>query len=241
MEGLIPAMRVFSRNHVALMIAVVYTAVIVGWIGITFIMQVVLYPVEVQDGSVFELLSYYVDHRGYIGLDHGTKGIVFLISSYVPLHFIYIHRQTEAFIGAIFGTLSMLILSLAFLVQAFTAEFLIGMLENTETTSLAVFLYKGIFLEGALTDSVYIIVNLLLACWILFHSRILNRAGHHRLYIYGITVSLIHLLASLFLFSQIIHPNEVGDWLSESATFFFIVWFLWYGFRIDQMKRQLNK
>src|SRR5699024_10753508 len=85
----IPAMRVFSRNHVALMIAVVYTAVIVGWIGITFIMQVVLYPVEVQDGSVFELLSYYVDHRGYIGLDHGTKGIVFLISSYVPLHFIY--------------------------------------------------------------------------------------------------------------------------------------------------------
>src|SRR5699024_11729514 len=119
----------------------------------------------VQDGSVFELLSYYVDHRGYIGLDHGTKGIVFLISSYVPLHFIYIHRQTEAFIGAIFVTLSMLILSLAFLVQAFTAEFLICMLENTETTSLAVFFYKQIFLEGALTSSDYMIVNLRLACW----------------------------------------------------------------------------
>src|SRR5699024_2271009 len=127
------------------------------------------------------------------------KGIVFLISSYVPLHFIYIHRQTEAFIGAIFGTLSMLILSLAFLVQAFTAEFLIGMLENTETTSLAVFLYKGIFLEGALTDSVYIIVRLLFVCWLLFHSRILHRAGHHRLYLYGITVRLIPLLASVFL------------------------------------------
>src|SRR5699024_8703924 len=121
MEGLIPAMRVFSRNHVALMIAVVYTAGIVGWIGITFLMQVVLYPVEVSDGSVFELLSYYVDHSAYIVLDHGTKSIVLLISSFDPLHFIYIHRQTEAFIGAIFGTLSMLILSLAFLVQAFTA------------------------------------------------------------------------------------------------------------------------
>src|SRR5699024_11592105 len=70
--------------------------------------------------------------------------------SSVLLHFLYIHRQTDAFIGAILGALGMLILSLAFLVQAFSAEFLISMLENTETTSLAVFLYKGIFLEGAL-------------------------------------------------------------------------------------------
>lgn len=241
MEGLIPAMRDFFRNHVALMIAVVYAAIIVGWIGITFIMQVVLYPVEVQDGSVLEILSYYLDHRGYIGLDHGTKGIVFLISSYVPLHFLYLYRQTDAVIGAILGTLSMLILSLSFLVQAFTAEFLISMLEEPDTTSLAVFLYKGIFLEGALTDSVYIIANLLLACWILFHSRVFNRAGFHRFYVYGIIVSCIHLLASTFLFFQIFQPNELGDWLSESATFFFIVWFLWYGFRIDQMKRQLNK
>ena len=51
----------------------------------------------------------------------------------------------RALTGALFGALSLIILSLSFLMQAFTAEFLIGMVENPETASLAVFLYKGIF------------------------------------------------------------------------------------------------
>ena len=86
----------FFRNHIALIISIAYAAVIAGWIGVTFLMQVVLYPVEVQDGSVLESLTYYVDHRGYIGLDHGTKGIIFLVSSYVPLHFLYLSRHPRA-------------------------------------------------------------------------------------------------------------------------------------------------
>src|SRR5699024_6153873 len=131
--------------HIALIISIAYATVIAGWIGVTFLMQVVLYPVEVQDGSVLESLIYYVDHRGYIGLDHGTRGIIFLVSSYVPLHFLYLSRHPRALTGALFGALSLIILSLSFLMQAFTAEFLIGMVENPETASLAIFLYKGIF------------------------------------------------------------------------------------------------
>lgn len=234
-------MKHFFRNHIATTISIAYAAVIVGWIGVTFLMQVVLYPVEGQNSSVLESLAYYVDHRGYIGLDHGTKGIIFLVSSYVPLHFLYLCRQPRALIGALFGALSLIILSLSFLVQAFTAEFLIGMVEDPETASLAVFLYKGIFLQGALTDSVYIIANTLLACWVFLHSRLLKQAGYNRFYLYGLVVSVSHLLASGFLFIQIVLPNDWGDWISEAATFLFIAWFLWYALRMDKIKRQINE
>lgn len=53
--------------------------------------------------------------------------------------------SARALTGALFGALNLIILSLSFLMQAFTAEFLINMLEDPETASLAVFLYKGIF------------------------------------------------------------------------------------------------
>lgn len=227
-------MKYSLNNNIAKYIAILYAVVIVGWIIITAIMQFFLYPVDTNYNSIGEALDYYQDHRGYIGLDHGTKGIVFLISSLVPLLFLKVRRDSSTIIGSFFGSISFIILSLSFLFQAFTAEFVIGMLNNTETRSMAEFVYNWMFLEGGITYSTYLVANIFVGAWVLIHSFELKKLGHTRFIYYGAVVGIIHIISSFLLMLKLIIPNEIGSTLSDIANFLFIVWFIIYGIKLDQ-------
>lgn len=231
----------YPLNHTAKYIAVLYAAVIVGWLVITAIMQFVLYPVDSDVTSIGEALDYYQDHRGYIGLDHGTKGLVFLVSSLVPLLFLRFNRNFKAILGSFLGAIGLIILSISFLIQAFTAEFVIGMLNSSETRSMAEFVYNGVFLQGGITYSTYLISNILMGAWVMTHSFELKKPGHNRFFYYGMVVGIIHMISSFFLMLQLIIPNDIGSTLSDIATFFFIVWFIIYGIKLDQRVKGFSK
>ena len=224
----------YLNYNITKYIAILYALVIIGWIVITAVMQFYLYPVESNYETVAEGLDYYQDHRGYMGLDHGTKGVVFLISSLAPLLFLKFSQSFKAKIGAFFGSISFLILSTSFFVQAFTAEYIISLLNNTGARTTGELIYIWIFLEGGITHSTYLIANILIGVWVILHSYELKKLGYNRLYPYGIIVAMMHILASVFFISQFIVPNDIGSQLTDIATFLFIVWFIIYGFVLDQ-------
>src|SRR5699024_6054961 len=80
----------------------------------------------------------------------------------------------------------------------------------------------------------YLIANMFVGAWVLIHSFAFKKLGHTRLFYYGMVVGILHIISSLFLMVKLIIPNEVGSTLSDIATFFFIVWFIIYGIKLDQ-------
>lgn len=208
--------------------------VIIGWLVITAVMQFYLYPVDSNYRTVAEGLDYYQSHQGYMGLDHGTKGAVFLISSLAPLLFLKLRQSFTARIGAFLGSISFLILSISFVIQAFTAEFVISILNNPDNRAIGELIYKWLFLEGGITNSTYLVANILMGAWVFLHSYELKGLGYKRLFLYGILVAMVHAVSSVFLILDVIYPNGAGEMLSDIATFLFIVWFMIYGFALDK-------
>lgn len=215
----------------------IYILTITVWIVITFVYQKILYPAERME-SFYDGLTYYSVHKGYIGWDHGSKSIVFFLSSLIPIAtYDALKREQTSVVhlaGMIFGVISFWTLSLSFILQAFTMEYAIGLFQSAEdplTQHFAVNLARWSGDGGGFSLSLYTISYMSLALWIAFLLKGDHSVSTLMKFLSVITV-VAHIAVPIAVFIAFITTNKNYNDLNGIADILFIIWLFFHSRRL---------
>lgn len=198
---------------------------VIGWIGVLHVITLMVWmiinsvfsiynPVSlVNTESIAEAgIAYYSEFRGFLGLDHGSKSLVMLLSISLPIGlFVYLkefkNNSLSNLIALIAGCLGFAFYSLSLMLQAATVEYAFKLYQSVEdeyTRKFATLLYEWSMLEGGLSVSIYILANVLLAVWAILHSISLYKYNFMRKlglfgYLTGGLLIIGHLISWYFL------------------------------------------
>lgn len=229
-------------HRLASALGYIYILTIAVWIVITFVYQKILYPAERME-SFYDGLTYYSVHKGYIGWDHGSKSIVFFLSSLIPIatYDAFKREQTSVvhLAGMIFGVISFWTLSLSFILQAFTMEYAIGLFQSAGDPlahHFAVYLARWSTEGGGFSLSLYTISNTSLALWIACLLKGDRSVSTPTKFLSVITVIAL-IAASIAVFIAFITTKKNYNDLNELANFLFIIWLFFHSNRLWRGKR----
>lgn len=217
-------------------IGVFHVFIIVAWVIVNVIFNL-QYPATIQlDQTIAEAgISYYSNFPGYLGLDHGSKGLVMLLSIALPIGLFIFLRKLSNFhlknlIALIAGSLGFAFYGLSLIIQAATVEYAFKLFSSTKdiyTKSFATLLYDWSMLEGGLSVSIYIVANLLLAIWIIIHSIGLWRLiDLKKLGIYGVIIGSLQIIGYLISWFFLMRGEQNMHNFNEAVGLLMLIWIL---------------
>lgn len=225
-----------------------YLLRVIGWFGILHVVIIVVWmviniifgmlnPVTISEGdSIAEIgVSYYSNFPGYLGLDHGSKALVMLISILLPIGlFMYLRKKKDFMllnlIALIAGCLGFAFYGLSLMLQATAAEYAFHLYNSSNDVlarSFSTFLYDWSMLEGGLSVSIYIIANLFLATWVIIHSRglyILDSSK--KLCVFGYFVGILQITGFLISWFFLMQASQNMHDFNEAVGLLFMLWIL---------------
>ncbi|WP_332692995.1 hypothetical protein [Halalkalibacter lacteus] len=114
---------------------------VIGWIGILHVTIIIVWmiinivfsisnPVHYIEGETLAEtgIAYYSEFPGYLGMDHGSKALIMLLSITLPIGLFIRLKKTKNFsltntIGLISGCLGFALYGLSLMLQATTVEY----------------------------------------------------------------------------------------------------------------------
>lgn len=178
-------------------------------------------------------VSYYSQFPGYLGFDHGSKALIMLLSIALPIGIFLSLRRNRKFmllnlIALITGCLGFAFYGLSLMLQATAVEYAFNLYSSSDdmfAQSFAVFLYDWSMLEGGLSVSIYIIANLLLAVWLIIHSRglyIVN--SFKRFSVFGYIVGSLQIIGFLIAWYFLMQAEQNMHDFNEGIGLLFMIW-----------------
>lgn len=215
-------------------IGLVHIIVLVGWMMVNVIFSMIN-PATIGEGqSLAEAgMAYYRQFPGYLGFDHGSKGLVMLLSIGLPIGlFVYLKEQQYFIlgnlIGLVAGCLGFLLYALSLMLQAATVEYAFSLYNSTTDASAQAFahlLYDWSMLEGGLSVSMYILANICLAVWVMIHSRGVSIVHAKKGFmIFGYVVGLLHMIGYLVSWIFLMQGKQTVHDVNEVIGLLFMIW-----------------
>lgn len=220
----------------------------IGWFGIAHVIVIViwmivnlvfglLHPVTIEKGDSLAKIGieYYSDFQGYLGFDHGSKGLVMIISILLPIGlFTYLKKDRESFlpqlIGLIAGCMGFLLYGLSLILQATAVEYAFSLYNSTNdlnAQSFAIYLYEWSMLEGGLSVSIYIIANILLGIWVITHSKVLyHRYALKKFGVFGYVVGGLLITGYIISWFYLMQAKQNMHDFNEVIGMLFTIWIL---------------
>lgn len=221
---------------------------IIGWVGILHVMVLVVWmgvnivfglvnPVTINESdSLAEAgVAYYSNFPGYVGFDHGSKALVMFLSILLPVGlFMYVRKWQGVtlpnLIAFVTGCIGFALYGLSLMLQATAAEYAFHLYKTSNDAfaqSFATFLYDWSMLEGGLSVSIYIIANLLLATWVIIHSRSLYVMGVFRtLSVFGYVVGMLQIIGYVLSWFFLMKAKQSMHDINEAIGLLFMLWIL---------------
>lgn len=219
---------------------------ILGWIGYFYIFLIIAWilfniiyakmaPLDIQDGGNMakQGISYYSEHRGLIGYDHGSKALSMLLIISFPIFLYERFKRSREFsylnmMALIAGTLSFFINAVSLMLQAATVEYafkIYGLSDDSSVQSFATSLYDWAMLQGGLSVSLYIVANLLLSVWVMIHSYALKTFnGYHKIGMLGMFFGVIQIAETLASWAFLMAGKQNLHTVDEIVNFIFLIW-----------------
>lgn len=232
-------------------IGILHAGVLVIWMAVNILFS--LYnPVtfSTNDSMAETGIAFYSNYPGYLGFDHGSKALVMLASIVLPIGIYMYLKKTNDFqlqnsIAVITGCLGFAFYGLSLMLQAVTVEYAFNLYRTNgdiAVQSFAVLLYEWSMLEGGLSVSIYIIANLLIACWVMMHSLGLLRIKKFiKLSIFGMIVGLLLTSGYLLSWFFLMQANQNMHEFNEATGLLFVIWILLISIRMVQGKISLKE
>ncbi len=227
-------------------VAIFYFLTIVGWVVFNILYSnfrpYIPVPFKSNFGpegaSVAQGLLYDTHHFAVIGFDHGTKGLMFLISMIIPIAlFSMLHKKNYQLganlVALVSGTLSFFIMSVSFILQATLAEYSIHLFKVSHglfQRDFAIYLFDWAIQQGGFSDSLYTIGNILLSVWLLIHSFAIRKIFDKRAIFYiGVAWAILTLITQATVFWYLIQGIDTVSFLAQAVVMIGPVWMLLVG------------
>lgn len=113
---------------------IILMLIMLFWIFMSFIFQKLLFPPSKNNLTTYEALKYYTHLKGYYGLDHISKGIAYIACVLIPFNFFFRFNDIKKdnnynnIISTLFLLLYFLVNGISLIIQGFTAEFTISLI-----------------------------------------------------------------------------------------------------------------
>ncbi|GIO25200.1 hypothetical protein [Oceanobacillus sp. J11TS1] len=224
---------------------------IIGWIGILHVTFIVVWiiiniifsishPVDLmEERTSAEIgIAFYSEFPGYLGLDHGSKALIMLLSIALPVGLFVCIKPLKNFqlpniIALVSGCLGFALYSLSLMLQAVTAEYVFQLYNANEdmyARQFATLLYEWSMLEGGLSVSMYILSNILLAVWVLIHSAgLFKLANMKKIRLIGYAAGGLLIVSYLVSWFFLMQGKQNMHDINEFVGLFFILWILMIG------------
>lgn len=219
----------YAKNMI---IALVF--IMVFWILMNFIFQGFLFPPSKNNLTTYEVLKYYTHIKGYYGLDHISKGIMYVSCAIIPLSLFYRFNKIKPnydyknITGTLFLLLFFLINGISLIIQGVTAEFAISIINNSNTNNshtFAINLFRWMLQNGGISFSTYIMCNFCFIIWLFFTHSILKEVKKSTEWTLRIVSYIKSALVLFFLFSVflVIYQNQLAQTLFALIDFINLV------------------
>lgn len=211
-----------------------------------------LNPVAITDKATMAQtgIAYYSRFPGLLGLDHGSKALVMLLSVLLPIG-LYVHfKELKEFrlkntIALVAGCSGFILYGLSLMLQAVTVEYAFNLYRTTEDTvthSFAVLLYEWAMLEGGLSVSMYILANLCLSCWIIIHSLgLFSFNSFKKLGIFGCIVGAIQAFGYFVAWFFLMQAKQNMHNFNEVIGLLFTIWIAIISFQMIRGKISIKR
>lgn len=143
-------------------IGIFHVIIIVAWMVINIVFSI-LNPVTIIEGnSIAETgVLYYSNFPGYLGLDHGSKALVMLISILLLIGlFMYLNKNKDFkllnLIALIVGCIGFSFYGLSLMLQATAAEYAFNLYSSNADVFPSLFLY--VYMSGQYLKAVFLSV-----------------------------------------------------------------------------------
>ncbi len=219
---------------------------VIGWIGVLHITVIAVWmiinivfslsnPINMnEDNPLAENgIAYYSAFPGYLGMDHGSKSLIMILSIAIPVGLFICFKNIEYFrlrntIALISGCFGFALYGLSLMLQAVTVEYAFNLFNSSEdmySRQFATLLYDWSMLQGGLSVSIYIIANLLLAAWIILHSIGLSKFLHKkRVSVFGYFTGGLMIAGYLIAWFFLMQGEQSMHNLNEIVGVLFMLW-----------------
>ena len=220
----------------------IHVSILIIWMVIHLIFNQ-LNPVAITDKATMAQtgIAYYSRFPGLLGLDHGSKALVMLLSVLLPIG-LYVHfKELKEFrlkntIALVAGCSGFILYGLSLMLQAVTVEYAFNLYrtsEDTVTHSFAVLLYEWAMLEGGLSVSLYILANLCLSCWVMIHSiGFYTFDSLKKIGIFGCIVGATQLFGYLVAWFFLMQAKQNMHDFNEAIGLLFTIWIAMISFQM---------
>lgn len=217
-------------------IGVLHVVILVAWMIINIIFGF-LNPVTIsKSDSIAEIgIAYYSNFPGYLGLDHGSKALVMLLSVLLPIGlFMHLKKKKDFMllnlIALVTGCLGFAFYGLSLMLQATAVEYAFNLYNTSDDAfshAFSMFLYDWTMLKGGLSVSIYIIANLFLATWVIIHSYGIHiRNPAKKLCVFGYLVGTFQVIGFLTAWFFLMQANQNMHDVNEAVGLLFMIWIL---------------
>lgn len=233
-------------------IGMAHVGVIIGWLIVSAIFFAIFPLDEFVDTTLSDAeigIAYWAEHRGLLGLDHGSKSLVLLLCPIIPVVLFHILKKIKAYqlynvIALVAGILSFFILSVSLMLQATAVEYAFKLYEQTENAHsqhFAVHLYEWVMLEGGLSVSIYIIANLLLSVWVSIHSYgLMTFYGYNKLAILGFAYASLQVTTVFFTWYFLMRGLQIMHQVNNVIEILFHIWMFALSLQLIRQKFTLK-
>ncbi|WP_100372279.1 hypothetical protein [Bacillus sp. FJAT-45037] len=238
---------------------------LVGWFGLFHVFFIVMWmviniifsiqnPLELNEGEQPSVIAieYWSQFPGYLGMDHGSKALLFLLSIMIPIGLYAFIKKVDKqdalqnLVAMICGVLGFVIYSISFMLQATAVEYAINTYSATTDESRqqsATMIMEWTMLEGGFSTSLYILSNFLLAVWLILHAKGLTHLGMSRRFVlFSYVVGALNIIGYSMSWFYLMRGQQVMHDVTEAVGLLFLVWLVWVSVSLirNGMRRKLN-
>lgn len=215
----------YAKNTV-----IVLLSVTLFWMIMNFVFQGFFFPTPKTDLSTCEILKYYTHIKGYYGLDHISKGILFVSCAIVPLTLFYWFKNFKTnydhknIVSTVSLLLFFLINGISLIIQGVTVEFAISVINTSnknDNHTFAINLFRWLIQNGGISFSTYIVCNFCFIIWVIFTNSMLKEEKRLAKWMLKSISCIKIVLVPLFIFSifLVIYQNQLAQTLFTLIDF----------------------
>ncbi|WP_143120384.1 hypothetical protein [Staphylococcus delphini] len=155
--------------------------------------------------------------KGYFGLDHVSKGMIYIVGLLIPLNVYFKLKNDNDNIGntvaLLFGVIYFFVNGTSLIIQGITAEFTIHLIDKENVLGsheFAVNLFNWVLHYGGISFSTYIVVNICLTIWVMMIGKLVQSKSTVFPLFYNIIKYVLTLLVLISVVMSIMQIESVS-------------------------------